>query len=252
MITKTRHGKQSPGSSFLSQCPWLYLPCDVTFPLSTLDVEKSMPGTLLRSWTLERKDNHPSPGGSLSTPQTALSLLSFCVGSHKSAERQEGLTQRPVWGSGQPGSRARAWRAGVGWGIKPNPVWPVTHKHRQERACLGRPSPGLVPRVLRALARWTGRRSWSEDSRDCRPLSSLYSWGNRLSERKVLGPGRGGGRARQTGFCCSSGALFPSYSSPSQLTSPSSGVEITGHPQKGGEHSHLWQKPAVGQRGQDC
>ena len=37
MITETMHGKQSPGISFLSQCPWLYLPCDVTFPLSTLD-----------------------------------------------------------------------------------------------------------------------------------------------------------------------------------------------------------------------
>ena len=84
-------------------------------------VEKSMLGTLLRSWTLERKDNHPGPGGSLSTPQTALSLLSFCVGSHKSAERQEGHTQRLVWRSGQPGSRARAWRAGVGCGIKPQP-----------------------------------------------------------------------------------------------------------------------------------
>ena len=87
----------------MSPCPWLGLPGDVTFRLSTLDGGKAQaghPAEILDTGEQRQspwpwREHFPSSNGSLP--------LSFCVSSHESSETQETLTRRPVWEVGSQG-----------------------------------------------------------------------------------------------------------------------------------------------------
>lgn len=150
----------------LVQHPWLGLPCEVAFLLSPANGREAQVRHPAKIRDSGEKGLSPWPlrGPSHSSND---SLLLFCASSHKSSERQEGPTQRP---SGEVTGKvtARAGTAGVGWGIKPNPVWPATPSNGQGSAGLSLPSPrGAKSRgfwrlseVQQGEGTWLSARRW--------------------------------------------------------------------------------------------